>query len=101
MIKVFVTPIYEVQIDTMNYTVLKNAIYKTGKNVGKQTQTVLGYYQNMKPCLEKIAQDMIKSQETELGSLEQYKNLIDETMAYYLNELDKISERIEKEVKIK
>lgn len=101
MIKITVTPIYEIIIDDKNHTLYKKGIAKSGKSKGQETKQILGYFGSVKNCLHEIAKDKITSQEIELFGIEQYKTLIDETFQNFFNELNNVAENIEKIAKPK
>lgn len=95
MLKVIINETYYVEVDNLNYTVVKNRIASAGAEKNKPVRKVVGYYPNMKLSLAAVAKDLIESKENQVMSLNDYKEMIEQTLDNYLKELDTIGDRVE------
>jgi hypothetical protein len=48
--------------DSLQYTLVERSVYKEGKNVGKEYDTIRGYFPSLKLLFEKLFDDEIKKE---------------------------------------
>lgn len=94
-IKIYIDENYHIEIDNYkNHTLYKRGIFLRGKNVGKETFTILGYYSNTANALKAYLQDTIISEKKELG-IKEYIELLETKIKTAFEKLETIGDRID------
>ena len=94
MVVIKIDDVYRIEIDMQgNYILYRKYVTETGKNIGKESDEVLGYFTSVATALKGLLHEVTLSEEKTI-ELNEYIDFVEKTYQEVLLKLEGVGDRI-------